>query len=157
MKIHTCLLLLFVFAAPPVALADIVQYTDADGRTHFVDSEKKVPDAYRDQLRAQPALPTISRVKPGREKLYEKERYAPPPSRASVELFVAEWCGYCRKLEDYLNKKGVRYTAYDIDKDPRRRKEYKTLGSGLPITRIGETIIQGYNPEAIDSALAQLN
>ena len=47
-------LFLFLFLST-AALADVVRYTDGSGKTHFVDSVDKVPDAFKDQLAGQRA------------------------------------------------------------------------------------------------------
>ena len=71
-----------------------------------------------------------------------------------VEVFVTSWCPYCTKLQKFLDDKGIRYTSYDIENDLSARKRYNELGvRGVPITKIGSSIIQGYNPEAVLKAI----
>ncbi len=71
-----------------------------------------------------------------------------------VEVFVTSWCPYCTKLQKFLKAKGIRYTAYDIETDTSARKRYNELGvRGVPVTRIGSLIIQGYNPDAVLKAI----
>jgi glutaredoxin len=73
-----------------------------------------------------------------------------------VELFVTSWCGYCRRLEQFLDAKGVRYTRYDIEKDADARQRYQQLGvRGVPVTRVGAAVIIGYDPAAIITAVGK--
>jgi len=122
-----------------------------------VDDISKVPQQYRRQLEDAEPLPELSvmdAIKPsGIQPVYEEKRKV---ANASVELFVTSWCGYCRKLEQFLDAKGVHYTRYDIEKDADARQRYQQLGvRGVPVTRVGADVIIGYDPGAIITALAK--
>jgi glutaredoxin len=68
----------------------------------------------------------------------------------TVEIFVTSWCGYCKQLEKFLDSQGIRYRAYDIEKDRDANNVYKELGGrGVPLTRVGSSVVRGYNPAAI--------
>ena len=94
----------------------------------------------------------------------EKKR-EPAPTEASartvaalrtghVEVYTAEWCGWCRTLEAYLDENGIRFVKRDIDKSPEAKRDYQALGGrGLPLTRIGERLVRGFKPEKIQEAL----
>lgn len=88
-----CLLIcLTLFAVPGAAHADLMKYTADDGRTYYVDSIEKVPAEYRDQLNKGPGIREISKVKPGRKKLYEKEKYELSQGiKHQVEIYVTDW------------------------------------------------------------------
>jgi glutaredoxin len=77
-------------------------------------------------------------------------------------IYGAAWCGPCHQAKDYLSKKGVPVTEHDIDKNPRyaleMKRKLKKIGRGggsIPVIDIGGVILQGYNPRAIDRALAK--
>jgi len=75
--------------------------------------------------------------------------------RGEVEIFVTSWCPYCRALEGYLKSKGVPFRRYDIEHDSAGMVKYERLGGGgVPIATIGATIIRGFDPVALDRALA---
>ncbi len=137
--------------------AEIFQFTDADGKTHFVDSAEKIPEQYRTQNRKAISLPKISRSNPDRKQLYEKSTYENTASGSKrVEVFVADWCGYCSALEKILKEKKIAYQRRDIEKDKRALREYKSLGGGgIPITRIGTQVFRGYAPKRILAALGK--
>jgi glutaredoxin len=71
-----------------------------------------------------------------------------------VQILVADWCPYCRKLEDFLNSNGIRYDRLDIERNVKAAMLYQQLGQGgVPIVKIGSDIIRGYDPGAILRAL----
>lgn len=141
--------------------AEIYRYTDDRGELHYVDDLSLVPEKYRKQLKDAKPLPDINVAppvaappvatrpantppKPAEEPQKKKEQ------SASMEVFVTSWCPYCKKLEAFLDSKGIGYTRYDIEKDPAAHKVYKELGGrGVPVTRAGDKVIHGYNPDAI--------
>lgn len=154
-----CTLLLIVVALTGATRlhAEIYRYTDKQGRLFYVDDISKVPQQYRQQLEDAEPLPEVSvmdATKPsGIHPVYEEKRKV---ANASVELFVTSWCGYCRKLEQFLDAKGVSYTRYDIEKDADASQRYQQLGvRGVPVTRVDAAVIIGYDPAAIISALGK--
>jgi len=69
-----------------------------------------------------------------------------------VELYVTSWCGYCKMMEQVLDKKGIAYIAYDIEKDERAAKIYRDLhGRGVPLVRVGSKVVYGYDPDTVIS------
>lgn len=65
---------------------------------------------------------------------------------ATIELYATSWCGYCKKTRQLFKTSGVRFTEYDIEKDPAARQRYQTLkGRGVPLIVASSTIIRGYN------------
>lgn len=143
------------------AYAEFYHYTDSNGSVHCVDNISSVPEQYRSQLKNVQSLSEVSVVGiPG------SSRYEPPSTNdpqaadqpkkktpqysGTVDIFVTSWCGYCKKLEQFFDSKGIRYTAFDIEKDSNAHKQYKELGGrGVPLTRIGSSVVRGYNPDAI--------
>ncbi len=72
-----------------------------------------------------------------------------------VQLYSATWCAFCRAAKDYLNKLGVSYEEFDIDKDPSKAEESvkKSGQMGIPVIDIQGTIIVGFDRPKIDAAL----
>jgi glutaredoxin len=70
----------------------------------------------------------------------------------TVEIFVTSWCGYCKMMEKALDKKGVAYTTFDIEKNDRAAKIYRDLGGrGVPLVRVGSKVVYGYDPDTVIS------
>ena len=70
-----------------------------------------------------------------------------------VEIFVTSWCPYCRQLENLLKKNNIAYTRHDVEKDQAAEELFSRLGGqGVPLVRVGSTVIHGYDPQAILAA-----
>lgn len=75
-----------------------------------------------------------------------------------VVLYSTSWCPYCRKARNFLRQANVPFTEYDIEKSAQAYARYEKLsGRGVPVIRIGEQTIQGYDRDAIREALAKLS
>ena len=56
---------------------------------------------------------------------------------------------------EYLSQKGVPYTEKNVATDPSAVEELMSMGlRSLPVIVIGEERLSGFNPSAIDTALA---
>jgi glutaredoxin len=68
----------------------------------------------------------------------------------TVELFVTSWCGYCKMMEEFLDKKGIPYKTYDVENDDQAAKVYRSLhGRGVPLVRVGSKVVYGYDPDTV--------
>ena len=75
-------------------------------------------------------------------------------SKNKVEVFVTSWCPYCKKLEAFLKKSKIDYTRYDVEADAKAGTEFDRLGgSGVPFTRVGNEVIEGYDPQKVLAAI----
>lgn len=73
-----------------------------------------------------------------------------------VVLFSTSWCGYCRKARDYLRTNGIAHVEYDIEKSSEGKRHFTELGGrGVPLILVGDRQIRGWNPAALESALAR--
>ncbi len=147
---------LMLFAAAQAATAEIIRYTDRDGNVHYTSSVEQVPEEYRSQIPNQKALPPISKTPalkiPGDEK--RDTRAAARNTR--VEIFVTDWCSYCRTLEKFLKEKRIPYVRRNIEADASAKRAYLKLGGGgIPVTKVGSRVIRGYRPEEILEALGR--
>ena len=72
-----------------------------------------------------------------------------------VQIYTTKSCGYCKLLRRYLNARNIPYADYDIDANPDARRAFHAAGAqGVPLVVIGAQRIQGFNPVAIERALA---
>jgi glutaredoxin len=56
---------------------------------------------------------------------------------------------------EYLSQKGVPFTEKNIARDPSAVQELMSMGvRSLPVIVIGDKRLSGFNPKAIDAALA---
>ena len=73
----------------------------------------------------------------------------------AVSVYSTPSCGYCRMAKDYLSKKGVRFTEYNVAADQKRAEEMvkKSGQMGVPVLDVNGKIIIGFNQPEIDRAL----
>jgi len=156
-RLFLCVLAL-LFILPSLGFPEVVRYTDANGVVHYVDALSKVPPQYRGQKEQAKPLPKINRESGIR---FVGTPEVPPPPRAagagkSVEVFVTNWCPYCRQLEASLKANQVTYVRYDIEQNPEGERKHRALGGGgIPVTKVGDVVIRGNNPQAILRALGR--
>lgn len=56
---------------------------------------------------------------------------------ANVELYTKGYCPYCQRAKALLDKKGVKYTEFSLDKDPGLRDEMiKRADGGSTVPQI---------------------
>jgi glutaredoxin len=94
----------------------------------------------------------ILRMKP--ETLAQLHRLAPGP----VIMFGTAWCPYCAKARDVFNKKGVRFTELDLERDGAAeafQRDVMGLG-GFPTIVIGNRVTQGFDEGQIVASLKEL-
>ena len=80
----------------------------------------------------------------------------------SAVIYGAEWCGACHEMAKYLKSKGVKFEEKDVDKSSVVQAELQSKfakahvppTSSIPVTEIKGRLIVGFNPQAVDSALA---
>ena len=103
------LLALFAFILLSTdSLADVIRYRDDQGQIHYVDNVDKVPAQYRDQVKSSPPMPGISRVPSPERQEYYNQKQSTVKKQPKVEIFVTEWCPYCRQLEDFLKENPIK-------------------------------------------------
>lgn len=84
---------------------------------------------------------------------------------AVVVIYGAEWCGACKQTAAYLKQKGVKFVEKDVDQSATIQAELQAKfarahvppSSSIPVVDIGGRLIVGFNPAAIDAALAALS
>lgn|GEM_PF-572283 len=86
-----------------------------------------------------------------------------PDIKAASEgiiVYKTEWCGVCKKLTAYLDKKGVAYTALDIEKDKDAAAELKAKASAkgmstgsVPVIDVKGELIVGFDRRRLEALL----
>ena len=74
---------------------------------------------------------------------------------AKVKIYTTPTCPWCKKTKEFLKSKKIKYTEVDVASDEKGRKKMidKSGQMGVPVVEIGNNIIVGYDPEAIEKAL----
>lgn len=88
-----------------------------------------------------------------------------PPERVAVNhgdviVYKTAWCGVCKKVESYLKKKGVPYTAKDIEKEPaapaelQAKSAQKKIRTGsVPVIDVKGELIVGFDRKRLEQLL----
>jgi glutaredoxin len=88
----------------------------------------------------------------------------PPQTKGTIRAIVygASWCGPCHQAKEHLERRGVAVTMYDVEREPSRgiemRRKLKEAGRGggsIPVIDVGGQILVGFNPSALDRAIAK--
>lgn len=73
-----------------------------------------------------------------------------------IVMLAADWCGYCRKQRADFERANVRYVVLDVD-TPEGDRAMQALGTrGMPVTVIGQHVVQGYDTARLDEHLSPL-
>lgn len=160
----TAIILLYVLLLP--ASPEIYQWKDKNGNIVFSDSPPGEPEGLNvqtkkvrlDRIDKPPAtaFTPLPKTETPRDTSPPTVGRAEPHSDIKVLLYMTDWCPYCKKAREYINSIGADLTEYNVDKDKDRRKEMlvKSGGAkGVPLIDIEGTIIRGFSPAAIDSAI----
>jgi glutaredoxin-like YruB-family protein len=76
---------------------------------------------------------------------------------SGVTVYSTSSCPWCTKAKEYLASLGVAFQSVDVGADREAAKEVvqKTRQRGVPVVRIGERYIVGFDQDAIRSALKE--
>jgi glutaredoxin len=79
---------------------------------------------------------------------------------APVIVYKTSWCGVCKQVESYLQKKGIEYVAKDIEQDRSAAAELaaKAKAAGVPtgsvpMIDVGGKLLRGFDRNALDELL----
>ena len=76
----------------------------------------------------------------------------------NVILYATSWCPNCAKTRKLLKAQNIPYFEYDVDNSSEGQRQFKQLhGNGVPVILIKDTIIRGYNSNAILAAAEDHN
>lgn len=77
----------------------------------------------------------------------------------NVTIYALSTCPWCRKTREFFSERGVPFECIDYDLADRQTqeailREMDSFGvSNFPCVRIGDAVIEGYNPIRFTEAL----
>lgn len=154
--ISILLLTIFVSPASSAVSVEIYKWKDKDGNVVFSDTpppagvNAEVKEFKEDTTGVPTTKETPQRAKSGSFK--EKRPYGD----IHVIMYMTSWCPYCAKARNFLRSLDVHLIEYNVERDKNKREEMlgKSGGStGVPLIDVEGTIIRGYNPDALKSAI----
>lgn len=76
-----------------------------------------------------------------------------------VLVYSTKSCPWCTKAKEFLDSLNVKYESIDVavDKEAAAEVVQKTRQRGVPVVKIGERFIVGFDKDAIQSALKDEN
>jgi glutaredoxin len=148
------------------------QYVDQAGRVRFTERLEDVPEAWRDkvgyvEMDAPPPLAPADARRTRDERFARSagglatrarnsELAAQVPDRRApeIELFYAQWCGYCKRARAHLDRRGAAYELRDIDREPNGEELVRRTGQrAIPVIDIDGKVLIGYDASRLDRML----
>ena len=72
-----------------------------------------------------------------------------------VIVFSTRTCPHCRHAKSYLRSKGIRFTDVDVSRDAHAARDMQRMSGqqGVPVLKIGSTVVVGFDRPKIDRIL----
>ena len=72
-----------------------------------------------------------------------------------VEIYSTPTCHFCDLAKEYFAENNVEYTGYNVAEDQGKRAEMVEMTGqlGVPVIRIGDDVVIGFNKEKIAELL----
>ena len=72
-----------------------------------------------------------------------------------IIVYSSNMCGACEMVKEFLRLRGKEFVERNVSVDLQGRKELLDLGfDATPVTVIGESVVDGFDVDKIDAALA---
>jgi glutaredoxin len=88
------------------------------------------------------------------------EQLVPGAPEAPVIVYKTSWCGVCKQLESYLQRKGIEYVAKDIEQDrtaaaelAAKAKQAGVPTGSVPMIDVGGKLLRGFDKNALEKLL----
>lgn len=67
----------------------------------------------------------------------------------TIEIYSTPTCHFCHMAKDWLAQKGIPYVDYNVAQDMEKRKEMVEITGqlGVPVIKIGNDVMIGFNPD----------
>lgn len=146
-----------LYAANPT-LADIYKWVDDNGTVHFSDSPPtgaKSGNAKRVDLPRNSAPDAAA----NRQNISSPDQTPVKPAAKvvsnTVEIYITDWCKYCKQAMAFMNANRINFTAYDVEKDASAARRVRELGGngGVPFAVVNGVTITGFSEGAYRQAL----
>jgi glutaredoxin-like YruB-family protein len=73
----------------------------------------------------------------------------------TVEIYSTESCHFCHMAKEWLTAKGIPFVDYNVGSDLEKRKEMVEMTGqmGVPVIKIGDDVMVGFNEGKMASLL----
>ena len=74
-----------------------------------------------------------------------------------IIVYSSNMCGACEMVKEFLRLRGKEFVERNVSVDLQGRKELLELGfDATPVTVIGDSVVEGFDADEIDRALASV-
>lgn len=72
-----------------------------------------------------------------------------------VEIFSTESCHFCHMAKEWMGSHNISYVDYNVGADQEKRKEMVEMTGqlGVPVIKIGDDVMVGFNEEKMAKLL----
>ncbi|MCW8869972.1 MAG: glutaredoxin family protein [Proteobacteria bacterium] len=130
----------------PWVQAEVFKWVDAQGNIHY--SDKKPENQQSEEIKIKTHTPDLS----FQNKLENDhsassiETNKPYKKKQKVTMYMASWCGYCKKARAYFQDNKIMFAEYDIEKNRKAKQRYEQLGgTGVPLLVAKRKQMQGFS------------
>lgn len=74
-----------------------------------------------------------------------------------VTIYSTPVCHYCQAAKEFFKENNVEYTEHDVAGDADKRQEMieMTGQMGVPVIRIGDDVVIGFDQQKVEELLAE--
>lgn len=74
---------------------------------------------------------------------------------AKVDIYSTASCHFCHMAKEWLTEKNISYNDFNVGMDAGKRKEMVEMTGqlGVPVIKIGDDVMIGFNPEKMATLL----
>ncbi len=73
----------------------------------------------------------------------------------TVNIYTTPTCPWCKKTKEWMKEQKIKFKELNVADDAKARDAMieKSGQMGVPVVEIGDEVIVGFNPKAIEKAL----
>ena len=73
----------------------------------------------------------------------------------NITMYTTPTCHFCHMTKEFLKKKGIEYTDYNVAEDADKRKEMieRSGQMGVPVIFVGNEMLIGFDKDKLSTAL----
>ena len=78
-----------------------------------------------------------------------------PTINTSVEIYSTATCHFCHMAKEWLTENHIAFSDYNVAEDLEKRKEMVEMTGqmGVPVIRVGEDVMVGFNADQMGKLL----
>lgn len=148
---------------------EIYKWKDRSGVVHYTNDPETIPESARSLVKTV-ELPNLNEFDENTAQDFMKTGIGSDlPTMKTIDsvsdtnrvlFYSVKWCPNCKKVRDLLNKYGVIYAEYDVEKQIVATQSLAQLTGGnnvVPVVSVGGVVVVGYQPDRLYSVLKKQN